>query len=525
MDYDFLVIGSGFGGSVSALRLSEKGYRVAVLEMGKRWTKETLPRSNWDAKNFLWLPEAGLFGIFKMTLLPHVFVLSGTGVGGGSLVYANTLLIPKDDAWKDPKWRDLADWKTVLAPHYATAQRMLGVARNPKLFAADHLIRDYAESIGTGASFEATDVAVFFGEAGKTVPDPYFGGEGPARTGCTHCGACMVGCKVGAKNTLDQNYLYLAEKKGAKILPERKVTRIEPVEGGYRVTTESSTAWLQKDRQVHTARKVVVSAGVLGSVNLLMKCKEEGALPGLSAQLGSFVRTNSEAILGVTLKNEAANFSEGIAIGSRADLDEHTHVEPCRYPPGSDALSLITTPLTDGGGSTPRWLKWLGNHLKAPGDAVRGIWPLGWSKRTAILLVMQTLNNHMSLKRTWRWWWPLQRGLATEQTAGQKVPTYIPAANEAIRAMAAKVDGVARSSVTEALLDIPTTAHILGGCAMGRDAGDGVIDAHCEVFGYPGLYVVDGSMIGANLGVNPSLTITAIAEHAMSHIPEKSPMT
>ena len=523
-DTDFLIIGSGFGGSVSALRLAEKGWRVLVLEQGRRWTSETLPKTNWDARNFLWAPLLRCFGIFRMTVFPHVFVLSGTGVGGGSLVYANTLLVPKADAWKDPSWRDLADWQTVLAPHYRTAQRMLGVAANPKLFAADEALRQYARRIGQEQSFAPTDVAIFFGEPGKTVPDPYFNGEGPPRAGCTHCGACMVGCRQNAKNTLDKNYLYLAERRSAQILPERRVTRIEPLPGGgYRVHSERSTALLFKDRQTHTTKNLVLSAGVLGTVDLLLECRDNGWLPALSPALGRRVRTNSEAILGVTQKTAKEDFSQGIAIGSRMDLDPHTHMEPVRYPPGASALALITTPLTDGGGSIPRWLRWIWAHLLAPLTALRALWPGGWSQRTVILLVMQTLENELRLSKRRRWFWPFWKTFSTELPPGQKgAPTWIPAANQAAREMAETHQGAARSSLPEALLDIPTTAHILGGCAMGKDATEGVIDWRCRVFGYEGMYVIDGSMIGANLGVNPSLTITAIAEHAMSHVEGKA---
>ncbi|MFN7144315.1 MAG: GMC oxidoreductase [Myxococcota bacterium] len=522
-DYDWIVIGSGFGGSVSALRLTEKGYRVGVLEMGKRWTAKDFPKTSWDARRYLWAPLFGLHGIFKMTLLPHVFILSGAGVGGGSLVYANTLLVPPPRAFEDPKWRDLADWKTVLPPFYALAKRMLGVTENPRTFAADDVIRSYADAIGRGQSFQRTNVAIYFGEAGKEVPDPFFGGEGPARTGCTFCGGCMIGCKVGAKNTLDKNYLFFAEKKGATVIPERRVTRVEPLpDGGYRVHTERSTALLRKDPQTFTAKGVVFSAGVLGTVDLLLKCKEEGALPRLSPRLGDFVRTNSEAILGVTANDPKKKLNEGIAIGCKVDLDDHTHLEPVLNGTGSDALALITTPLTDGGPGAPRWLKWLGTILASPVTALKTFIPFGWAERTVILLVMQTLDNHLRVRRGRSWVWPFGKSLVTEIPDGQPpVPTYIPAANDAARAIAKAIGGTPRSSVTEAVLDVPTTAHILGGCAMGKDADDGVIDAHCRVHGYPGLMVVDGSMIGANLGVNPSLTITALAEHAMSHVPAK----
>jgi cholesterol oxidase len=333
----------------------------------------------------------------------------------------------------------------------------------------------------------------------------------------------MVGCKNGAKNTLDKNYLFFAEKKGATVVPERRVVKVEPMPGGgYRVHTERSTAWLFKDRKVYTAKGVVFSAGVLGTVDLLLKCKEMGALPKLSERLGDFVRTNSEAILGVTARDSEAKMFAGVAIGSKIALDDHTTLEPCRYPAGSDSLALITTPLTDGGPGAPRWRKWLGNLLRRPGEAVVGLWPRGWAKRSVILLVMQTLDNHLRVRRGRRWFWPFGKQLVTQIPDGQPpVPTYIPAANEAARGIARALGAIPRSSITEAALDVPTTAHILGGCAMGADAADGVIDARCRVHGYDGLMVVDGSMIGANLGVNPSLTITALAEHAMSHVPRK----
>jgi cholesterol oxidase len=522
-DFDWLVIGSGFGGSVSAHRLTEKGYTVGVLEMGKRWASADFPKTNWDLKRFLWAPLAGCHGIFKMTLLPHVFILSGAGVGGGSLVYANTLLVPPPRAFEDPKWRDLADWKAVLPPFYALAKRMLGAVETNKFFAADELVRAHAKRIGREASFAPTTVAVYFGEAGTSTPDPFFEGEGPARQGCNYCGGCMVGCRFGAKNTLDKNYLYLAEKRGAVVFPERRVTLVEPLpDGGYRVHTERSTSLFRKDRKVYTARGVVFSAGVLGTVDLLLKCKEQGALAKLSDRLGDFVRTNSEAVLGVTARDPAKKMNQGVAIGSQIELDDHTHLEPVRYSSGSDSLALITTPLTDGGGRVPRWLRWMGVVLTSPLDVLRGWMPFGWAERTVILLVMQTLDNHMRIRRGRRWFWPFDKQLVTQIPPGQPpVPTYIASANVAARAIAKDLGGMARSSVTEAVLDVPTTAHILGGCAMGTSAADGVIDAKCRVFGYDHMMVIDGSMIGANLGVNPSLTITALAEHAMSHVPRK----
>jgi len=521
-DYDYLVVGSGFGGSVSALRLTEKGYAVGVIEMGKRFQSEDFPKTNWALRKFLWAPRLLCHGIFRMTLLKDMFVLSGAGVGGGSLVYANTLLVPPDKVWDDARWRELDTWREVMPGHYATAQRMLGATPYPRITRPDEIILEYARSIGTEDSFEPATVGVFFGEPGVEVPDPYFDGAGPARKGCIHCGGCMVGCRHGAKNTLDQNYLYLAEQGGTEVIPERRVTAIVPLpEGGYRVDTERSTRLLFKQKRSFTAQHVVLSAGVLGTVPLLMRCKDAGHLPNLSAELGNYVRTNSEAILGVTSRDRDVDMSDGIAITSKIALDEHTHLEPVRYSKGSDALSPLATLLTDGGGGVPRVLRWAGNCILHPIDFMISLWPFGWSQRSMILLVMQTVESHMRVRMSRRWWWPFSKKLTTDAT-GSEVPRYLPAANEAARGIAKQMNGVAMSSVTEVMLNVPTTAHILGGCAMGEAPSSGVIDTDNQVFGHPGLFVVDGSMIGANLGVNPSLTITALAERAMSKVPAKA---
>ncbi len=520
-EFDFIIVGSGFGGSVSALRLTEKGYSVAVIEMGKRWRTEDFPKTNWILHKFLWAPALSLYGFFRMTLLKDVFILSGTGVGGGSLVYANTLPVPKDEAWDDPVWANLDDWRGVMPAYYSTAKRMLGVTEFPGRTLADEMVLDYAREIGTEDTFVPAPVGVWFGDPGEEVPDPYFDGKGPTRTGCIQCGGCMIGCRYNAKNSLDHNYLYLAEKLGVTIIPETLVTSIEPQDDGtYKLSVERSTSRLFKNRRSMHAGQVVLSGGVLGTVKLLLACAARGQLKNLSSQLGNFVRTNNEAILGVTVGDSSLDMTDGIAITSKVALDERTHLEPVRYSAGSDAMSGLATLLTDGGGNMPRALKWIATCLSHPIDFLRSLWPFGWSKRTIILLVMQHIPGHMRVRLQRRWWWPFGHSLSSD-AEGSQVPRYIPAANDAARSIAAKMNGMALSSITEVLLDVPTTAHILGGCAMGETTDDGVIDPQNRVHGHPGLYVIDGSMIGGNLGVNPSLTITALAERAMSYIPRK----
>lgn len=521
-EYDWIVIGSGFGGSVSAMRLAEKGYRVAVLEAGKRWEGGDFPRSNWSVRKFLWFPQALCHGIFRMTLLKDVLILSGAGVGGGSLVYANTLLVPPDGAFAGG-WPAGRDWKKELVPFYETAKKMLGVTETPKDFPADQLLKRAAEKIGQGHTFERTKVGVYFGEPGKTVPDPYFGGEGPERTGCVFCGGCMVGCRFNAKNTLDKNYLWFAERRGAEVIPETRVELIRAVDGGYEVETRRSTALFSKERTVYRAKKVVLSAGVLGTVKLLSVCKEQGTLPNISPRLGRYVRTNSEAIIASTARKGDVSYSEGIAIGSGIHLKDGTHIEAVRYNEGSDALSPLGTLLTDGGGRVPRFIRWIGEVLKHPIDFVRTLIPFGWAKRTLILLVMQTEESSINLRAERRWFAPFSKSLNSYRTAEQKrIPTYIKGANDFARVVADLQNGFASSAINEVTLDVPTTAHILGGCNMATSPEEGVVDDGNQVFGHPGLYVIDGSMIPANLGVNPSLTITALAEHAMSKIPVKA---
>ncbi|MDO6381322.1 GMC oxidoreductase [Leptospira santarosai] len=521
-DYDYIVVGSGFGGSVSALRLSQKGYKVAVLESGKRWNNSEFPKTNWNLRKFLWFPKLFCFGIQRINFLNDVMVLSGAGVGGGSLVYANTLYVPPEPFWKKEIVQRMGGKKGIL-PFYELAKKMLGVVENPKIWESDRYMQETARTFGIENTFNKTPVGVHFGKSGI---DPFFGGEGPVRNSCNDCGGCMVGCRYNAKNTLDKNYLYFAEKAGAVVLPETKVSKLIPLgedgSEGYEVHTERTTSFFGYPKKIYKVRSVVLSAGVLGTLGLLLKMKEEGILPKLSKQLGQVVRTNSESLIGVTLKDKKADLSHGIAITSSVFPDEHTHIEPVRYPDGADAMnSLAAGVLVDGGGSIPRQLRFLIEVLKHPVHSIGLLNPIGFARRTIILLVMQTVDNSIEIIRKRRWVWPFKRTLSSTQESGEKIPTYIPIANEFARRLAKISGGIARSSINEALLDIPATAHILGGCNIGEDSETGVIDLQNKVYGYRNLRVCDGSMIPANLGVNPSLTITALSERAMSFIPPK----
>lgn len=521
MAYDYIVIGSGFGGSVAALRLAEKGYKVCVIESGKRWQPHQFPRTNWAVWKFLWAPALFCYGIQRIHLLNDVLILGGSGVGGGSLVYANTLLVPPDSFFNDPQWRDLhTDWKSELWPHYETAKRMLGVVTNPKFWTSDYALQAYAEEIKREDFFKPTEVGVFFGEPGVTVPDPFFGGKGPARTGCTQTGHCMVGCRDGGKNSLDRNYLYLAEQLGVDILPEHKVIDIQPMAGGYRITAQKTTDFLFKRKVQYETMGVVIAAGVIGTLDLLFRCKEKGSLPQLSDRLGHIVRTNSEVLGGVTSKKKNLHHSMGVAITSSLFVNDSTHIELVRYPKGSDIMGIFGSLLTDGGGRVPRPLKYIGNCIRHPLQFLRSLWPFGWGQNSVILLVMQSLDNYLTVLRKRRWWCFFKKGLISKNQ-GKPIPTYIPEANHAIRWMAQRLDAYPQNAISEVLLNIPMTAHILGGCVIGKDREHGFIDKFHRVFGYENMYVVDASAIPANLGVNPSLTITAMAERAMSYIAAK----
>ena len=521
--YDVLVVGSGFGGSVAALRMAEKGYRVAVLEAGRRYRTEDFPRTNWDLRRSVWMPRLFCHGTLRLTLLRDVLVGSGAGVGGGSLVYANTLPTPKTEVFAREDWPRGTDWEAELAPHYQTAKRMLGATTNPHLTRADAVMRECAEEIGKGVTFHPTEVAVFFGEPGKTVSDPYFGGVGPDRAGCVLCGACMVGCRHNAKNTLDKNYLFLAEKLGVEVIAETQVDKIERIADRYRLTAFRSTSVSRRPRTEWTAPTVVLAAGVLGTVDLLLKAKDNGWLHGLSPAVGKRVRTNSETIVAATSRSKDADFTDGVAITSSINPDDVTHIEPVRYPRGSDLIGLLAKPLTDGGGRIPRPLKFIATCIAHPADFARSLVPRGWAQRTILLLVMQVVDNHLELTRRRRWYWPFSRGLTSTNpsSAGKRNPSYIPIANEMARRVAKRIGGWPASSINEVMFGIPSTAHILGGACIGSDPDEAVCDDRNRVFGQPGLYVVDGSAIPVNLGVNPSLTITALAERAMSLVPAK----
>jgi cholesterol oxidase len=522
-DFDWLVVGSGFGGSVSALRLSEKGYSVGVLECGRRFADNELPRSTADLKRYFWNPRLGMKGIFRLTTFKDVSVVSGCGVGGGSLGYANTLYVPPTTFFEDRQWAEMADWERALSPHYAEAQRMLGVVQNEHEDPADQLLRELGEELGVGESYKKTPVGIYFGEPGVTVPDPFFGGEGPERTGCRLCGRCMVGCPHGAKNTLVKNYLYLAERHGAQVTAERTVLDVRPIGSpdgseGYEVESVRSGAWLRKDRRVHRARGVVVAAGPLGTNKLLQRCRLKGSLPRLSARLGELVRTNSESILTVTVPEDyPEDLIERVAITSSIYPDQHTHIETVTYGDRGDSMRLLYTLLTGDGTRVTRPLKLLFQILLHPRRLAQVLFAKHWSRRTIILLVMQTLDNAIALrprKGPFGSFW-----LQTEQDPERPNPTFIPIANEAAEWFAKRTGGIAQSSFTEALFNIPSTAHILGGAVIAPGPEQGVVDAHQRVFGYENLLVCDGSAIPANVGVNPSLTITALAEHAMSHVP------
>lgn len=522
-DYDWLVVGSGFGGSVAAWRLTEKGYRVGVLESGRRFADDEFPRSTWDLRRYFFAPRLGLRGIFRLSLFKDVSVVSGAGVGGGSLGYANTLYRARSRFYSDPQWSELDDWERSLVPHYDEAERMLGLTHVTADDPGDDLLREFGAHLGVTETYAKTRVGIFYGAPGETVDDPYFGGEGPRRTGCVNCGRCMVGCPVGAKNTLVKNYLWFAERNGAQIQPERQVVDVRPLgagdgSDGYLVTSERSGAWLRKDRRTHSAANIVLAAGALGTNRLLQRCRLGGSLPRVSPRLGRLVRTNSESILAVTAPEDSGiDFSQRVAITGSIYPDADTHIETVVYGTDGDSMSLLHTLLVGDGSHITRPLKFLFAAIRHPLTFLRVCNPRGWSKRTIILLVMQTHDNAIKLIPIRNRFGGLR--LQTAQDSDKPIPTFIPVANEAAEWIAKRIGGIPQSSFAEALASIPTTAHILGGAVIGRSPETGVVDERHRVFGYESLLVCDGSVVPANVGVNPSLTITALAERAMSFVP------
>lgn len=533
--FDYVIIGSGFGGSVSAMRLTEKGYSVLVLEKGKRYEDKDFAKTNWQFWKYLWLPALRAHGILQVSILKGVMVLHGAGVGGGSLGYANVLEVPSDETFATPAWNQKVKWGEVLRPHYEVAKKMLGVARNPKLWKADEVLLQIAQERSMGHTFRATDVGAFFGAEEVTVADPFFGGEGPARAGCRHCGGCMVGCRYNAKNTLPKNYLYFAEKNGAEIIPESEVTDVrsliptglsegegQGVRERYEIIYQSSTTPIKHKQKVY-AKNVIFSAGVMGTMKLLLKLRDvKKSLPNLSPRLGDMVRTNSEALLGSIARKSDINYSEGVSISSIFNADEVTRVEPVRYPDGSSLMRFLGAPLVSDATGIParifRSLTWIFSN---PIDFLRAMIFPGWAHNVTILLIMQNVDNHMQLRIGRSPLTLFRRGLIAERGTDRQISARVEAGHDVARDFARRINGAALGSVTENMFNLPTTAHILGGAPIGEDSSEGVVDENFEVHNYPGMFIIDGSIMPANPGVNPSLTITALAEYAMSKVSAK----
>lgn len=518
-DYDYVIIGSGFGGSVSALRLSEKGYKVLVIEKGKWFNKATdFPKTNWNLRKWMWLPALGMQGIFKLTFFRHVAVLSGAGVGGGSLVYANTLPVPNSPFFNTGNWKGLYDWENELNPYYEIAKKMLGAEKHPYMSRSDKAMQTLAEELGNKDAFEKTNVAVYFGKPGVTVADPYFNGKGPDRTGCTLCGGCMLGCRFNAKNTLDKNYLFLAQQLGCEIKAEREVYDVIPLNkdgsGGYEIKFKNSLSWFPKKGTVKS-KAVIFAGGVLGTMDLLLKLKET-SLPNLSEALGKGVRTNSESLIGVTTYDKHVSFSEGIAIGSIVNIDENRHVEPVKYSEGAGFWRLLMAPMVQGKSIGIRFLRMIKDWVLHPVNNFKVYFVDDWSKRTHILLYMESIDSTLQMKRS-KWGF-----VKTNLEEGNAPTAFNPVAQDIAKKTEQIINGKAMVMAHETLFGIPSTAHILGGACMGESAATGVIDKNNKVFNYHNMMICDGSMISANIGVNPSLTITAITEKAMSQIQPKS---
>ncbi len=524
-DFDWVIVGSGFGGSVSALRLAEKGYSVAVIEQGRRWADDDFARSAWQVWKAQWAPRLGMRGIMRITPFRHVNVLTGVGVGGGSLTWANTSYVPESDAfYRHPQWASLGDWRARLAPHFETARRMLGVEEPEFDGPSERLMKDLAGDLGVPDSYRTTPVAVFMGQPGVEVPDPYFGGEGPARTGCVKCGQCVLGCRYGAKNTLVKNYLWLAERRGVEVRDGRQVVDLRPLGSadggeGWEVLHVPTPPARNRVARSLRARGVILAGGTLGTNELLLRCRERGGLPRLSPRLGRLVRTNSEAITATTSDRPDADYTTDVTITASIFPDHETHITNNTYGRAGDANSALFTLLTGGGNRLTRPLRLIGNLIRHPGRALRSLNPFGWSRRTVIFTTMQTAERSVSLALRPR---RFGRGKAldTESDEGGAAASYLPVANRIASLAAGRMGGYAQSTLPDVLRAVPATAHFLGGCVIGDSAETGVVDEGQRVFGYRNLMIVDGSVMPANPGVNPSLTITALAEHAMAGVPE-----
>ena len=518
-DYDYVIIGSGFGGSVSALRLSEKGYKVLVIEKGKWFRGEDFPKTNWNLKKWLWLPSLKMFGILKMTVFRHATIISGVGVGGGSLVYANTLPIPKSEFFNSGNWKGLADWENELKPFYAVAEKMLGATKNPKFYDADITLQKVAQQMGRSNEFEAPKVSVFFGKSNVAVKDPFFNGEGPDRVGCNFCGQCMTGCPHNAKNSLDKNYLYLAQKKGAKVIAEKLVTSVKLLDDtnskfGYIVDFKDSTSYFNKGIGSVITKGVIFSGGVLGTIRLLLNMKAKKNLPNLSEEVGNYIRTNNENLSLITTRDKNIDLSKGIAIGSIFSPDKDGHIEAVRYGAGSNFWKILIIPMVFGKNVGIRIFQLLKELVFHPTVWIGNYFRKDYAKRTIILLFMQHLDSTIKLKRGWF-------NLSSKLSSGLKPTPFIPMAKTLADRVAKEINGNAFMMSTDILMGSPSTAHILGGSVIGKNISNGVIDADQKVFGYDNMYVCDGSAVSANPGVNPSLTITAMTERVMSKIPDK----
>jgi cholesterol oxidase len=530
--YDFVIIGSGFGGSVSAMRLAQKGYSVLVLEKGKRFRDEDFAKTNWQAWKYIWLPALRCFGILQITPFKDVIVMHGAGVGGGSLGYANVLMRPSKKLFEHPAWNRYADWQKILEPHYATAEKMLGVTDNPCLWPSDDVVLEIARDIGSHESFQPTKVGVYFGANGnvsKNTSDPYFNGEGPSRNECTQCGACLIGCRYNSKNTLEKNYIYFAERWGAQVWAETEVLNVIPSEkdradgARYTVHYRSCTAWLSRPEKQVQARNVIFAAGCIGTLQLLFKCRDiHKSLPKISNQLGRMVRTNNESLMGSVAREDNIDYSKGIAITSIVFPAEGTALEPVHYPAGSSLMRFLSGPLIEGNGSLiSRLGMTLFRIISHPLDFLKSYILPRWAEHTTILLVMQTEDNHLYINLKRNRFNQVQDKLVSEMDPGYSISKGVEISHSVTKKFAKLTNGIPSGTINEALLNIPMTAHLLGGVPIGENDQGGVIDLNCQIFNYPGLYVVDGSIVPANPGVNPSLTITALAEYAMSRIPVK----